>query len=174
MTNLAAPPAPAPTDLATLADALLAAVATALDATTNPAPERRYVTTGQPTGECGALIVTWGRVGFGPPAFAAGPARLQVNNVRSAELIVWLWRCLQGVPVGQGRRQAIAPSPSSLSADGHAAMTDAVTMHRAVAAARRAGTFGDFAREMSVGDAVPVQPDGGTAAVMMPVTVQLS
>lgn len=173
-TVLAAPPAPAPTDLVGFAHALLDAVGAAFDAAGLGLSKRRYVTTGQPTAECEALAVSWSSIGFRVPGFAPAPVPVRLDNVRSAELTVWAFRCQEGTASGTGRRVAAAPSVDKLNGDGDRAMTDGLTMHRAVVAARRAGTFGDFARGMAVGDVTPLQPEGGICGVWMSVVVQLS
>lgn len=121
-------------------------------------PDRRYSHAGEVAVDCAQLVVTSSRLYPGTPAQEA-QRPLDGRFMRSAELVVWLLRC---VPVATSTATTFSPpSPAELDAAGLEVLTDLWLLPDAVNQAYLAGDFMTRCDNLAFVGAVPYGPAGG-------------
>lgn len=164
-----------PTNLYDLAAELLAAIVVGYGQQGIESPAVAYVNGAgaTPLGICETLVVGWTRVNYGVaggPNFDALPVRQQLRS-RTADLSVWMFRCM--TPIGSGQ-EAGQLNTADLEADAKRIMTDAYLLPKVIAAAHEAGSFGDYCSGLSIQACLPIEPLGGVSGTMVDLTAELS
>lgn len=165
-----------PDNLYQLATALLVACqGIYLEQQVDP-PSAAYVyAPGEPTAVCDQLVVSFGSIYHGRPAQPIQPMQAGLTMPRTADLFVWVFRCLTDTLQGQGLELTDpAPVPARANYDAQVIMTDAYILHRGIIAAHFAGTFKSFADGLAVNEAAPIQAAGGIGGMRIAVSAELS
>jgi hypothetical protein len=172
-----------PTPLPDLAHRLLDLVVAGFDTAGVDLPETRYVAAGQPeqvAWDCEQVTVALAQVGAGLP-LAPGqgavptPAHSGRQSLPTAELEVAIVRCAPTID-----DQAETPDTGDADAAGSTALQDAWLLLRTIQAGIRQGQLttddpvaSPVPSMAAVGPALPRGPDGGYAATVIRVSVQI-
>lgn len=142
-----------------------------------PIQETRYLSQGKPIAGCDSLVVTWGDVSPGPPAPTPGetqivnPISASYSLIRHAALHVWSFRCLTATP--QSAADMTNVNTPAEAVDARVVMTDGYLIPKLLAAAKFAGSFGDYATEVSLGPCQPMEANGMIGGCFMEVRIAL-
>lgn len=124
-----------------------------------------------PIAICDTMVVGWSQVYWGTPGFGEQQLPIRQQQMRSADLQVWIFRCVSTLVDGAG---GLSLDLAAEVADAETIMTDAYLLPKAVRMAHAEGTFADYCSGLSIGRCIPVEPLGGIAGVQMDVFVELS
>jgi hypothetical protein len=156
-----------------LAGSLLQAVNVYFGEQGVPTPTTQYVN-GKgvtPIAICDTMVVGWSQVYWGTPGYGEQQLPVKQQQMRSADLQVWIFRCVATLVDGAA---GLTLDLAAEIADAETIMTDAYLLPKAVKVAHGDGTFEDYCSGLSIGRCVPIEPLGGIAGVQMDVFVELS
>lgn len=168
----------AASDLYNAAQALLAASEAALAATTGGVPARSFVSISEPSFDCcDQLSVHWRMINvdvFKPNQPADLWHRVGRNMLNQVTLAIVLLRCypvMQSNPAGN----VTLPTTAALNAAAAMISEDGWALWNAIVARHADGSlFGPFpCRDLQLGTLQPINPQGGCAGVLLPLTVHL-
>lgn len=118
-------------------------------------PDRRYVTAGEVALDCDQVVVEIVRVFTGlPGGEITEPVSCAVP--RSAEMNIWLIRCVPGMS-----EDGSAPSASALSDSGEELLTDGWILTWGLLQEYRDGNFLSQCDKLVIGNLTSVGPEGG-------------
>ena len=158
-----------------LGQTLLDEAASLLLAAGREVPDRQYVANGPPPDvawDCRQLTVALVRLFSGTPglertgrvAGGFGPCA----TIWSAEYLIELVRCVAGLD-----DQGDSPDATVIDAEAATLLTDLYVLQQGLADAAAAGELGARCDDVAIGNVTLVGPEGGMAAVRVPIQVQL-
>lgn len=133
------------------------------------APDRQYVSPGQPVFDCPQVTVHGSRLG---EDFALDTAKASAAQwVNMVEFTVQVVRC---ITVLEGTRsKPKTPAAATLNADGRQGNADAWVVWMGLHTARKLGRITDLCSAMRVERATPLTPSGGLTGWQTIVTAQI-
>lgn len=153
-------------EIADLADALLAAAVSAYSDAGVTAPDRRYIHAGQVAFDCEQLVVSTTRVFRGRPRLPAA----DVNRPGDLWSVEFTLNLLRPVPTLTDRGQP--PSTAKLQQAGTDLSVDARVLSLGMVPKLKAAPF-DGCDLVAAGDLIPVGPEGGFGGWNLVVEVTL-
>lgn len=155
----------AATDLADLADSILAAVEARHADAGIGLPNRRYTHTGEVAYDCEQLVVTLTGVFAGLPA---SPHNDPVNPVApiSASFEIHVVRCVPTLD-----QQGNPPSVDRLNASAQEIATDHYVLARGILTSARTGEYGDHCQAVTIDRVGPADPQGGYGGTIATISV---
>lgn len=154
------------------AKTLLAAFATQLEAQGVKVPKRRYVAPGQvPVWDDEQLVIFMQALGRGQPGRVEDTAGWPIPTVLAARFALQIVRLAPSLE-GEAILESMVPDDAALNSAGLEALTDAQELMKVALAIQEEGkvaTPGQF----SLGECLPLGPEGGFAAMQLTITIAL-